>query len=311
MAILFASTRAEHLRNWLAPLRAALGETPVWQWPDDVVDPAQVTHAIVWKPPRQVFAGLSNLRAVFSLGAGVDDLLTSGVLPGSVPLVRMVDPSLTAGIVEYVLLHVLSLHRQIPQYRAQQARGLWQQLAQRQASEVTVGFLGLGVLGQHAADAVAQLGFRTIGYTRSPRPPGPIPCMHGPGGWETFLSQTDILVCLVPKTPATLGMLDGDAFARLPRGAALIQASRGGIVIEQDLCEALDSGQLSHAVLDVFNREPLPQDDCLWRHPKVTVTPHVAAVTVPTTAIASVVDNLNREARGLALRHVVDRARGY
>lgn len=310
MAILFASTRDEHIRTWVPALRQALGPREVVVAPD-IPDRRAITHAVVWKPGRDTLANLPNLRAVFSLGAGVDDLLAGELVPNHIPLVRMVDPELTRGMVEYVLLHVLYLYRQVPQYRSAQAGAKWRPLAQPRACEQTVGFLGLGELGLAAARAVAKLGFGVVGFTRTPRQTNGIACLSGADKWPRFLASCDILVCLLPKTPTTLGLLDATALAMLPRGASLISASRGGIVVEPDLLAALASGQLGHAVLDVFEREPLPENSPLWHHPNITVTPHIAAVTYPATAIESVLENLRRDRAGKPLRHVVDRARGY
>ncbi len=309
MAIVFASNREEHVRTWVPALRRALVDTSVYLWPD-VPDARAITHAVVWQPEPDMLTTFPNLRAVFSLGAGVDDLLAGDVIPAGVPLVRMVDPELTRAMAEYVLLHVLYLYRQVPDYRAAQLARTWQPKPQRRACEVTVGVLGMGVLGTAAATAVARMGFEVIGFSRTPRD-GEIACLSGAANWQAFLGRCEILVCLLPRTPDTLAMLDAQALAALPRGAGLICASRGGIVVEDDLLAALDAGQIRHAVLDVFAREPLPAVSPLWVHPSLTITPHIAAVTYPATAIESVLANLRRDRVGEPLTHVVDRARGY
>ncbi|WP_049973720.1 glyoxylate/hydroxypyruvate reductase A [Azospirillum sp. B4] len=320
MALLFVSAH-DHAPDWVAELTAQLPgiEVRVWPsghrdvrvWPEGLGDPAEIDTALVWKPPAGLLASLPNLKVIFSLGAGVDALLADPTLPG-LPLVRMVEPGLTEGMTEYVCLHVLRWHRDAPLFEARQRAGVWRQLThQHLARERRVGILGLGALGGDAALALKALRFDVAGWSRSPKHLEGIATYHGAEGLGPFLARTDILVCLLPLTPETEDILDAGLFAQLPRGAVVINAARGRHLVEEDLLAALDSGQLAGATLDVFRTEPLPASHPFWSHPKVTVTPHVAAITQARTAVEQVVDGLKRLAAGRPLVNLVDRARGY
>jgi glyoxylate/hydroxypyruvate reductase A len=214
-------------------------------------------------------------------------------------------------MVEYVLHAVLDLHRDRPAYRRQQAQGLWQPLPVRTAAQCRVGVLGLGSLGQAVLRALQGLGFDCAGWSRSPRSIDGVQCFAGEAGRMDLLRRSDILVCLLPLTDATRGFLNSALFDALPRGAALVHVGRGPQLVGADLLRALDDGRLGEAVLDVTDPEPLPADDPLWRHPRVQITPHIASVTQPDTAVAVVLDNLRRFEAGLPLVGLVDRKKGY
>jgi len=279
----------------------------------DVGDPAEVLYALVWKPERGYLRTLPNLKAIFSLGAGVDHLFSDPELPEGVPVVRMIDPGLTERMTEYVLLHVLRYHRQVPQYEAFQREGVWRELPGTDARRTRVGIMGIGVLGGDAAAKLSGLNFDVAGWSRTRRELPGVRTFHGhgPDGLDAFLARTDILVCLLPLTPETEGVLNAELFRRLPQGAVLINAARGGHLVEEELIPALDSGQLSAATLDVFRREPLPADHPFWRHPAITITPHVASLTLPNTAAIPLVENIARIERGEPPLHTVDPAVGY
>jgi glyoxylate/hydroxypyruvate reductase A len=215
-----------------------------------------------------------------------------------------------------VVLHVLLHHRRQRLYDIQQRERVWREHVQPVASAVAVGVMGLGVLGAAAAAALAQLGFRVAGFSRTPKTLAGIECFHGERGLEVFLRRTEILVCLLPVTPATQGLLDLGLLRKLKRdgalgGAYLINAARGALQVEADILAALDEGALAGATLDVFAREPLPAASPLWRHPKVTITPHNAATSDPRAFAANVLHQIERFERGLPFEHVADRARGY
>jgi glyoxylate/hydroxypyruvate reductase A len=309
MRILFLSTTAQPER-WLGPLGAALPDDEIVVYPE-IGDPAAIECAIVAVPPPGVLTGLPNLRLIQSLWVGVESLLGDPTLPQDVPLARLVDAGMTETMTETVLQHVLNAHRDYEEYRAQQREGVWRQLHQVRAQERRVGFLGLGELGAAAARTLVGLNFAVAGWSRRPKELAGIETFSGAEGLLPFLGRTDILVCLLPLTTETRGIIDARTLAALPRGATLINLARGGHVIDDDLLTALDSGQLGRAVLDVFNTEPLPPDHPYWAHPRVVVMPHVAAETDPATATAQVVENLRRLRAGEPLRNVVDRAAGY
>jgi glyoxylate/hydroxypyruvate reductase A len=309
MSILFASAH-DNARPWLDELRSQMPDRAVRVWPD-LPDPAAIDYALVWKPKPGLLATLPNLRVIFSLGAGVDALLRDPDLPDR-PLVRMVEPALTEGMTEYVCQHVLRWHRDAPMYERQQRDRVWRQEAvQTLARERRVGLLGLGALGSDAAAALTALRFDVAGWSRTPKELPGVACFHGEAQLDAFLARTDILVCLLPLTPDTAGILNAGLFARLPRGAVVINAARGQHLVEADLLAALDSGQISGATLDVFHQEPLPADHPFWTHPQVTVTPHIAAITQARTAVAQVVEGIRQFEAGRPLANLVDRARGY
>jgi glyoxylate/hydroxypyruvate reductase A len=299
---------------WLACFRAHAGVREVRLAPD-IGDPSTIDYACVWKPPAGLLAKLPNLRAIFSLGAGVDHLMGDPTTP-DVPVVRIVDPNLTARMTEYVVLHVLLHHRRMKLYEAQQRERIWREHADPAAAEMRVGIMGLGVLGGAAAEALRSLGFHIAGWSRTEKPLTGFETFAGSAGLRSFLARTDILVCLLPLTPDTRGILNYDLFGGLARdgalgGPSLINAGRGGLQIEADILRALDDGTLIGASLDVFEREPLPAESRLWSHPKVYITPHNAAQSDPRALTKYVLTQIDRFERGEPLENVVDRKRGY
>jgi glyoxylate/hydroxypyruvate reductase A len=279
-------------------------------------DRRTVRFVASWKHPEGALTGLPLLEAIFSLGAGVDHLFADTRLP-DVPIARVVDPDLTARMSEYVVLHCLMLLRQQRRYQRQQAECLWDDDREQPAARaVRVGVLGLGELGRDAATKLRVMGFDVAGWSRSEKHLDGIATFAGADGLQAFLARTDILVNLLPATPDTKGFLGAGLFAGLARdgrlGApALINAGRGATQVEADILAALDAGLLSHAVLDVFETEPLPVDSPLWCHPAVTVTPHNAAMSEPDAIAALIARQIGRLERGQALEHIVDPVRGY
>lgn len=308
MALIFYS-EADSYDAWAPALRAAMPELDVRPW-DAPGDPAEIDLALVWRPPAGSLRRFPNLRLIFSLGAGVDGVLADATLP-PVPLVRMIDPSLTRGMTEYVLAAVLRHHRSLDLFERQGHEGVWDPVVPPPAHERRVGVLGLGELGVDAATALADHGFAVAGWSRSAKAVPGVACLGGPDGLATLLARSDILVCLLPLTAETAGVLNAEAFARLPTGAFVINVARGGHVVDADLIAALDSGHLAGATLDVFQDEPPPADHPFWRHPKILMTPHVASITDPRSAAAAVAANVRRLRAGEPPVGVVDRARGY
>ena len=307
MALMFLSPD-DPAEAWRDALRARMRDLEVRIWPD-VGDPAEIDLALVWAPPPGELSRYPNLRAILSLGAGIDNLLAQP-LP-DLPIARMVDPSLTRSMTEYVLLAVLRHHRGFDRFERAQQSASWDFALPTLAAERRVGVMGLGVLGADAARTLAGHGFDVAGWSRTDKQMPGVETFAGEAALPTFLARTEILVCLLPMTAQTAGVLNASAFAHMPRGAFVINVARGAHLVESDLLAALDSGQLAGATLDVFREEPLPADDPLWHHPQVLITPHVASYASPTTGAEGVVENIRRARSGQPLLHQVDRALGY
>lgn len=301
--------------RWRDRFAMRLPDRPVVLLPDGAADLAAITYAAVWKPPAGLLARLPNLRVVFNLGAGVDGVLADPTLP-NVPLVRAVSPDLTGRMTEYVVMQVLLHHRRWFHLMACQRERRWAPGLQWAARDLRVGVLGLGVLGRDSAQVLARLGFQVAGWSRAPQRVEGIACFAGRDQLDSFLARTDILVCLLPLTADTRGLVDRALLKKLARngplgGPILINAGRGGLHVEADVIAALDDGTLAGASLDVFEIEPLPLRSPLWAHPKVIVTPHNAADSDADVLAADVADQITAFERGAALANVVDRAIGY
>jgi len=277
----------------------------------DLGDPADITHALVWRIPDGVLASLPNLKAVFSLGAGIDQIIRDPAFPREKPLFRLVDGGLREQMTEYALYGVLHWHRRMGRYGEQQARGEWRMLEAIHPSQRTVGVMGLGVFGSDIAAKLVALGFNVIGWSRTPKQIAGVESFVGEAGLDAFLARAEVLVNILPLTDETRGILSAKLFDRLPGGGALVHLGRGGHLVEADLVAALDAGRLDWAMLDVFPSEPLPAESPLWRHPRVFVTPHIAAQPVSTAAESAIIGSFNRFERGEEPVGRVDLSVGY
>lgn len=276
----------------------------------DVQNVDTVHYALVWRPPHGFFAPYRNLKLLVNLGAGVDSLLGRDDLP-DIPIIRLSDPDMARMMAGYVLFAVLRYARDIPAFeRAQRARR-WHYLHPRPPHSVRVGVLGLGELGAHAALELARQGFDVRGWSRSQKHLTGILCRSGLPALGDFLANSDILVVMLPLTPQTQELLSADRLAQLPQGCAFINVSRGAIVDQTALTQALSHGRIAEATLDVFDSEPLPPDDPLWGMENVLITPHLASVANPASAARQVADNIQRIARGEAVVNQVLPQRGY
>ena len=283
---------------------------------DQAFDPAEIDYVLAWKPRPNAFAGLTGLKAILSYGAGVDALLAHPALPEGVPIVRFVDPDLTGRMRDYVVAEVLAHHRLETQFRAAQRQALWHEIVPPRAEDLNVGVMGLGVLGHAALKALAPFGYELLGWSRSSNIQPGVRAFWGADGFEDFLSLTDILVCLVPLTPETHGILNARTFKllrrdQLPGGPVVINAARGAHQVEADLVAALTNGSLGAASLDVFETEPLGTDNPLWSLPNCRITPHVAAVSDPAAGAIYFARVIRDHDAGAPLPNLVDRARGY
>ena len=273
-------------------------------------DRAAVDIAIVANPDPMDLARLPGLKWIHSLWAGVERLV-SEIGDSTLPVVRLVDPQLSRTMAEAVLAWTYYLFRDMPTYARFQRERSWQQLPYRRPDQITIGLLGLGALGEAAAHRLSDAGFKVIGWSRSAKNIEGIETHSGDDGLNTVLRRSDILVCLLPLTSATRELLNAEKLALLPANASLINFARGSIVVSEDLLQALDTGRMSHAVLDVFDVEPLPKDAPFWTHPRITVLPHISAPTDRETAAAIVADNIRTFRRTAKLPSIVDFARGY
>jgi glyoxylate/hydroxypyruvate reductase A len=315
MSAILVAVDGPQAGEWIEALRAAAGNRELRVWPDAIGDAADIAYACVWMAPHGLLARFPNMKAIMNLGAGVDHLLADPDLP-AVPLARAAHPDLTARVTEYVVLHVLMHHRRQRLYDAQQRERLWRGHDQPAASEVSVGVMGLGVIGGHASKALARLGFKVAGWSRTPRIVPGVETFHGSDALDAFLARTEILVCLLPRTRDTEGLLNLALLRKLKRdgaagGAFLVNAGRGRLQVDADIVTALDDGTLAGATLDVFPEEPLAPQSALWAHPKATITPHNAGDIGPHAFARHVIVQIERFERGLPFENTVDRARGY
>ncbi|MEO0542214.1 MAG: glyoxylate/hydroxypyruvate reductase A [Pseudomonadota bacterium] len=299
----------EHLKE-AAPHRKVITDI------NQADDPAEIDYAVVWKQRPGVLNDLPGLKAIFSIGAGVDHIFNDPNVP-HVPIVRVVADDLTDRMSEYIVWQVLDQHRRGPAYRQQQSERVWREdRLQPAASDVTVGILGLGVLGTDAAHKLNVLGFNVTGWSRTEKSVSGITTFHGEDGLGDFLQSADIVACLLPLTPQTVGILSKPMFIRMKRNgplgpAVLINAGRGKLQNEADILAALEYGWLGAACLDVFEEEPLATASPLWEHPKVTITPHAAATSDPTALIPPMIKQMDSHDAGAPLANLVDRDAGY
>jgi len=295
--------------EWAQLFAHTAPDLPFHIWPD-LGDPLAVRYLAAWQPPVDLLATLPNLEVIFSVGAGVDQFDLSGV-PDTIPVVRMIEPGIVAGMVEYVTQAVLTIHRDLFDYAHQQREQIWQAHPVRAAETRRIGVLGLGVLGQAVLERLRLFGFPCAGWSRSAHSLPGISCYAGADTLEAFLQRTDILICLLPLTEATRGLLNRRVFETLPEHAALINVGRGPQLQQDDLLAALDSGRLDCAILDVVDPEPLPAGHPFWLHPRIRITPHIASATRPETAVEVVLDNVRRHRAGLPMMGAINRGQGY
>lgn len=310
MSVVLSVPDSARMGRWVERLRA---ELPGWEirGRDDPGPTDAVEYVVVWRPAPGWMAGFPNLRAIVSIGAGIDHVLADPDCPRDVPIIKTRGKDLTQRMREYVALHVLRLHRALPELEAAARERRWSPVVVPPATSRRVGIMGLGALGKAAATTLLGLGFAVSGWSRTGKA---IEGMRGHRGADEladFLADCEILVCLLPLTPATHGILDAELFAALPRGASLINAGRGQHLVETDLLAALDSGQIRQATLDVFTTEPLPAGHPFWSHPAVFVTPHVASLIDPAAGASIIARNLVEFDERGTVADLADAGRGY
>ncbi|HWE05066.1 MAG TPA: glyoxylate/hydroxypyruvate reductase A [Rhizomicrobium sp.] len=271
-----------------------------------------IDYVLSFRPPPGFLKTLPKLKTVYSLGAGVDGFLADPDFPKQIPLVRFVDPQLSTEMAQYVVLHVLLQHRHAKAFEETQKQSKWaQMMLPRKTADTRIGVLGLGEIGTMAGERLRDLGFPVSGWSRSRKQVGGIKSYAGEDEFTAFMGASDFLICLLPLTDDTRGILNAKTFAMLPKDSYVINVARGGHLIEGHLIAALDSGHLAGATLDVFQTEPLPETSPLWKHPKIVVTPHVAAISDPRVAANFVIDGIAHAERGEKHPNTVDMSRGY
>jgi len=290
---------------WTAPL--GTGALNLIVHGRDSYTPESIDYVLSFRPPPGLLKTLPNLKATFSLGAGVDGFLYDGEYPKRVPLVRFVDETLSAEMAQFVLMHVLIHHRHQRDFDEAQPKRQWRQFVlPRRTEDTRIGLLGLGEIGAFTAARFGELGFPVSGWSRTRKSFPGVKSFAGDGELDAFLGQADVVICLLSLTRRTTGILNAKAFAAMPKGGFVINVARGPHLVADDLIAALDSGHLSGAVLDVFDVEPLPESSPLWRHPKIVVTPHIAGISQPAIAAQFVLDGIAKFERGEKPDNIVD-----
>jgi glyoxylate/hydroxypyruvate reductase len=298
--------------KWAGPWKSSLDTVELLIEGQDAYKPEEIDYVLSFRPPPGLLKTLPGLKAAFSLGAGVDGFLSDPEYPKAVPLVRFVDRTLSVEMAQFVLMHILIRHRLQRFFDDAQRKRQWRQMVlPRRTEETRIGFLGMGEIGAVTAARVVELGFPVLSWSTTRKNLPGVRSYAGDGELAAFLVQADILVCLLSLTRKTAGILNTKTFAAMPEGGFVINVARGGHLIERDLVTALDSGHLSGAVLDVFEEEPLPPESSLWNHPKVTVTPHVAAISQPQVAAKYLRDGIAAFERGEKPDNIVDVETAY
>ena len=309
MSLIFACVEIPP-EPWVEAIAAEIPNLDIHIWPN-AGSAQDVEFALLWGKWDADLGQFPNLRAFLSLGAGVDHILGLPNRPKNIPIVRLGDPALRSGMVEYVLYNVLKFHRRFPEYEMQQRKELWIERTQTQPQKRTVGIMGLGSLGAACAQSLAGLGFDVVGWSRRQKNIGDVRSFHGEEGLDLFLAQSEIVVCLLPLTDETRRIINEENMRKLPPGAFIINAARGGHLVEQELLKLLQDGHIAGAALDVFETEPLPKANPLWSHPQISVTPHIAALVDFESAAAVIAETVKRSRDGRPLLNVVNPMLGY
>jgi glyoxylate/hydroxypyruvate reductase len=310
MVVLLVTPRSDEAGEWERLLRERVPGVDFRVYPARG-DAADIEVVLAWKPPHGLLAQFPRLKLICSLGMGVDHLLEDAALPRAVPLARLVDRNMAEQMSEYALYAVLHFHRRFDVYERFQRAARWHELPLPHTAARRVGVMGLGVIGEDCARKLAGLGFQVRGWSRTPKRIERVQCFHGSDQLERFLGETEILVLALPLTPQTAGILSARSLHSMPSGCYVVNIARGSLVVEADLLQALESGHVAGAFLDVTEQEPPPPDHPFWGHPNVRITPHIAGLTNPQTAIEPIAENIRRLGSGRPLLDLVDVSRGY
>lgn len=270
-----------------------------------------IEFALAWNHPPGIFMQFPNLKTISSMGAGVDHLLKDSDIPLKVNIVRIIDPLLSQDMFEFALAVIMGRTKNLVHFRENQLQKIWKKKRYQRMADVKIGVMGTGIIGNHVAENLAKVGFYVSGWSRTEGHPAAYHKFYGTNQLQEFLANTDFLVCLLPFTPETSGILNKNTLSMLPVGAWLVNLGRGPLLIDEDLISLLDAGHLAGANLDVFHQEPLPENHPFWAHPKVYITPHIASLTDPESVAPQIVENYYRTVRNQPLLNQVDREKGY
>lgn len=309
MKVLFVAGDPKPER-WTVPLQQLLPEAEVFNW-DPNGEPVNADYAIVWQPPEALFERERHLKAVFNLGAGIDGLLKVANLPRDIPVVRLEDAGMSVQMTEHVIHQLVDISRNMQVYRDQQAAGVWKIHRPIRRKDWSVGVMGLGQIGKRVARGIAALDYQVSGWARSAHQLEGITCYAGSGQFDDFLAQTRVLINTLPLTDATRGIINADTLAKLRPDAVIINVGRGEHLVEKDLLQAIDNGQVARASLDVFQTEPLPEDHPFWQRSEITITPHVSARTQRDDTLEQISGKIRAHSQGQPITGIVDTTLGY
>ena len=308
MSILIISDRDP--KAWLSALKSKDPQVDLRVYPDDG-NKEEIEYALVWNHPKGVFKNYPNLKVVASMGAGVDHILCDPELPAQVGITRIIDTQLASDMAEFVLASIMNHLRNLSFHKDQEKEKLWKPRSYSRISEVKVGIMGMGHLGNTVAKNLVSLGFNVNAWAKTKKYRQDLFTFTGKEELNSFLALTNILVCLLPLTPETENILNAQLFSSLPKNAFVINVARGRHLVEEDLIEYINNGHLSGAALDVFRKEPLPEEHPFWEHPKIHITPHIASVTKPNAVVDQVLDNYRRMKNNEPLKNQVEASKGY
>ncbi|HNP95408.1 MAG TPA: glyoxylate/hydroxypyruvate reductase A [Cyclobacteriaceae bacterium] len=308
MAIVIINPKG--VEPWIDALKQVDSSLDIRTFPNDT-NREDITFALTWRHPYGIFKDYPNLKCISSMGAGVDHLLRDEELPHHVPITRLVDPYLAQDMAEFVLALVMNHLRDLNAFKLKQIQSIWKPASYQRIKDVTIGVMGVGAIGSKVAGELSRSGFKVIGWARSPKKDEKFSVYVGVREIADFLQQAQILVCVLPLTTQTKGILNKDVFKLLPKDAYVINVGRGEHLVDEDLLELISQGHLSGAALDVFTEEPLPATSSLWKHPRINVTPHIASLTDPQSVAPQIVENYHRAMEGRPLLNLVSRERGY
>lgn len=309
MAIVIFSD-IENIDQWIDALKKEDPSVDVIKR-EEIKDNTFVEFALTWNYPHGLFREYPSVKTIMSMGAGVDHLVNDPLLPENINIVRIIDPTLSQDMFEFALAVIMNRLRMLTHFHENQRQKIWKRKRYQRISDVSIGVMGTGVIGNHIATQLHKTGFRVSGWSRTRGGSVPYNKFHGPFQLDDFLRNTDILICLLPLTPATEGILNRKNLETLPPGSWLINLGRGGHLVDGDLIELLDSNHLAGACLDVFREEPLPADHPFWSHPGINITPHIASLPHPSSVASQIIENYRRTLDNRPLINIADRKRGY